>query len=194
MGRKVANEIEMRGEARIGQHAPGVAAHREHLAAIRQLRQARLLVEDERQVLRATRLNATIQAEVWLAFAWHAVLDCLGLARSAERDAVLVRCHPLVERLQLGIQRARELDAAVGGVEVVEVGPELEHVPDVVGAGEAEAPEDAGRHVVVAHLLAERPREGGGDLRAGRVLARDSNGLADQLAATLEDPVGLARP
>src|SRR5690242_5978555 len=27
----------------------------------------------------------------------------LGLARSAERDAVFVRRHPLVERLQLGI-------------------------------------------------------------------------------------------
>src|SRR5262245_12534827 len=65
--------------------------------------------------------------------------ECLGLARSAERDAVLIRRHPLVERLQLGIQRTRELDAAVAGVEIIEVGPELEHVPDVVGAGKAEA-------------------------------------------------------
>src|SRR5215469_15724107 len=62
--------------------------------------------------------------------------ECLGLARSAERDAVLVRCHPLVERLQLGIQRTRELNAAVASVEVVKVGLKLEHVPDVVGAGE----------------------------------------------------------
>ena len=36
----------------------------------------------------------------------------VGLARSAEGNAVLVRRHPLVERLQLRIQRARELDAA----------------------------------------------------------------------------------
>lgn len=116
--------------------------------------------------------------------------ECLGLARSAERDAVLVRCHPLVERLQLGIQRTRELNAAVASVEVVKVGLKLEHVPDVVGAGEVKASEDLGRHAVVAHLLAERSREGGGDLRAGWVLARDSDSLADQLAATLEDPVG----
>src|SRR5215469_7241057 len=53
---------------------------------------------------------------------------------SADRDAVLVRRQPQVERLQLGIERARELDAAVAGVEVIEVGPELEHVPDVVAS------------------------------------------------------------
>src|SRR5262245_49185228 len=76
--------------------------------------------------------------------------ECLGLARSAERDAVLVRCHPLVERLQLGIQRTRELNAAVASVEVVKVGLKLEHVPDVVGAGEVKASEDLGRHAVVA--------------------------------------------
>ena len=87
--------------------------------------------------------------------------ECLGLARSAERDAVLVRCHPLVERLQLGIQRTRELTAAVASVEVVKVGLKLEHVPDVVGAREFEASEDLGRHAVIAHLLAERSREGG---------------------------------
>src|SRR5262249_16983621 len=116
--------------------------------------------------------------------------ECLGLARSAERDAVLVRCHPLVEHLQLGIQRTRELNAAVASVEVVKVGLKLEHVPDVVGAGEVKASEALGRHAVVAHFLAERSREGGGDLRAGWVLAGDSDSLADQLAATLEDPVG----
>ena len=73
--------------------------------------------------LKASKTRAKVEAQ----FAWRAV--CLGLSRSAERDALLVRRHPLVERLQLGIQRARELDAAVGAVEVVEVGFELEHVP-----------------------------------------------------------------
>ena len=102
----------------------------------------------------------------------------VGLARSAEGNAVLVRRHPLVERLQLRISASARTRRC---------GCELEHVPDVVGAGKAEAPEDVGRHVVVAHLLAERPRKR--DLRTGRVLARDFNGLADQLAATLEDPV-----
>ena len=33
MGRELADEIEMRGEARIGQHAPGIAADWEDLAA-----------------------------------------------------------------------------------------------------------------------------------------------------------------
>ena len=59
--------------------------------------------------------------------------ECLGLACSAERDAVLVRRHPLVERLQLGIQRARELDAAVAGVEVVEVGQIASRAVRLVG-------------------------------------------------------------
>src|SRR5262249_3475519 len=115
---------------------------------------------------------------------------CLGLARSAERDAVLVRCHPLVERLQLGIQRTRELNAAVASVEVVEVGLKLEHVPDVVGAGEFKASEDLGRHAVVAHLLAERSRAGGVAPRAARSLAWHCDSLAAHPADTLEDPVG----
>src|SRR5262249_42688429 len=31
MGREIADEVEMRGKARIGQHTPGVATHRKHL-------------------------------------------------------------------------------------------------------------------------------------------------------------------
>src|SRR5262249_12951553 len=99
-------------------------------------------------------------------------------------------CHPLVERLQLGIQRTRELNAAVARVEVVKVGLKLEHVPDVVSAGKVKGSKDLGRHVVVAHLFAKRSREGDGNLRAGGMLARDSDGLADELAAAFEDPVG----
>src|SRR5262245_29943686 len=37
MGGEVADEIEMRGKARLGQHTPGVAADREHLAALDQM-------------------------------------------------------------------------------------------------------------------------------------------------------------
>jgi len=55
---------------------------------------------------------------------------------------ITVRMPAAIKRDELGIEQARELDAAVAGVEVVEVGLELEHVRDVVGAGEAEAPED----------------------------------------------------
>ena len=34
VAREIADEVEMRGEARVGQHLPGVAADREHLAAL----------------------------------------------------------------------------------------------------------------------------------------------------------------
>src|SRR5690606_34857583 len=34
MGREVADEIEVWRKARVGQHAPAIAAHREHLAAL----------------------------------------------------------------------------------------------------------------------------------------------------------------
>ena len=37
MSGEIADEIEMRGKARLGQHAPGVAADREHLAALDQM-------------------------------------------------------------------------------------------------------------------------------------------------------------
>ena len=34
MRAEIADEIEMRGKARVGQHAPGVSAYREHFAAL----------------------------------------------------------------------------------------------------------------------------------------------------------------
>src|SRR5215510_14602193 len=37
MGGEAADEIEMRGKARLGQHAPGVAADRKHLASLDQM-------------------------------------------------------------------------------------------------------------------------------------------------------------
>ena len=43
---------------------------------------------------------------------------------------------------------------------LLEVALELEHVAEIVGAGETEAAVHVGRHVVVAHLLAQRPRQG----------------------------------
>jgi hypothetical protein len=34
MGREIADEVEMRGKARVRQHAPGITTHREHLPAL----------------------------------------------------------------------------------------------------------------------------------------------------------------
>src|SRR5262245_10792665 len=34
MGAEVPDEVEVRGEARVGKHAPGIAANREHLAGL----------------------------------------------------------------------------------------------------------------------------------------------------------------
>ena len=65
---------------------------------------------------------------------------------------------------------------------LVEVAVELEHVAEIVGAGEAEArgrPPAAG---VVATSLPSAPRAPPPS-RAGQVLARDADGLADELAA-----------
>ena len=137
----------------------------------------------------AITFDSKTRAKVEARFAWRAALECLGLARSAERDAVLVRRRPLVECLQFGIQRARELDAAVGAVEVVEVGFELEHVPDVVGAGEAEAPEDVGRHVV-KRTSSPSARVSAAAISAPVGCSPAIPTVWPQLAATLEDPVG----
>src|SRR4051812_30703934 len=75
---------------------------------------------------------------------------------SAYRDLARVARQPRVERLQRRVERARRLDAARARERVVEVALELEHVAEVIGPGEPEAPEDLGRDVVVGDVLAER--------------------------------------
>src|SRR5213083_2506451 len=61
-----------------------------------------------------------------------------------ERDRLGVGCQPLLERLQLGVELASQLDAPRLHVGIVEVALELEHVPHVVGAGKAEAAVNVG--------------------------------------------------
>src|SRR5205085_8628239 len=71
----------------------------------------------------------------------------------------------------------------------LEVALELEHVADLVRAGEAEAPEDVRLDGVVAHLLADRAAHLPRDFGDGQMLARDRDRLPDQLVAAGEDPV-----
>jgi hypothetical protein len=78
-----------------------------------------------------------------------------------EGNAVLVHREPRVECLEGRVELPGQLDRACAAVDLLEVPLELEHVAEVVGAGEAEAPEDLGRDVVVADRLPERPGEGG---------------------------------
>ena len=62
-----------------------------------------------------------------------------GSEPSPESDPALVRREPLIEGLQLRVERAREREVARAAVLLLEVALELEHVAEVVGAGEAEA-------------------------------------------------------
>ncbi len=67
MGAEVAEKIEMRREARVGQHAPGVAAHREDLAAFDEMMSVELervgllrhasFIDDRLAVILASRLE-----------------------------------------------------------------------------------------------------------------------------------------
>ena len=68
MGGEIADEIEMRLEARVGQHAPGVAAHRKDLAALDEVMAVKLegfrligdaaFIDDRLPVILASRLEA----------------------------------------------------------------------------------------------------------------------------------------
>src|SRR3990170_8840258 len=67
MSSEVAEKIEMRREARVGQHAPGVAAHREDLAAFDEMMPVELervgllrhasLIDDRLAIILASRLK-----------------------------------------------------------------------------------------------------------------------------------------
>ena len=42
MGREIADEVEMRGKARVGQHTPGIATHWKHLPALDEMMPVKL--------------------------------------------------------------------------------------------------------------------------------------------------------
>jgi hypothetical protein len=67
----------------------------------------------------------------------------------------------------------RDIDAARRDAGGLEVAIELEHVAQILGAGEPEAAICFGRHFVVPDLSPERVRERRRHLRAGQVLAGD---------------------
>ena len=89
-----------------------------------------------------------------------------------------------------GFKAREDVEVARTAEVLLKVALELEHVAQILGARETKAAVDLGRHVVVAHLLTQRLGERGGHLRAGQMLAGDADGLADELAAVLEDAVG----
>ena len=66
----------------------------------------------------------------------------------------------------------------------------MEHVAEIVGAGESEAAVYLGRDVVVADLLAEDFGERGGHLRAGEIFAGDRDGGVHELFGVFENTVG----
>src|SRR5262245_40190888 len=113
-----------------------------------------------------------------------------GGSASIERDAILVPREPLVERLQLGIQAAGKCRIPGAAERFLKVAFELEHVAQVVGAGETEAAVDLRRHVVVAHLPTERLRHCGRHLGAGQLLSRNGHGLPDELTPAFDQAVG----
>ena len=96
--------------------------------------------------------------------------------------------EPLREGLELRVERREKREVARAAEVLLEVALELEHVAEVVGAGEAEAAVDLGRHGVVDDLLPEGLGERGRHLRAGQVLARDADRLADEVRARLKTP------
>src|SRR3954469_10257490 len=107
-----------------------------------------------------------------------AVFSCAWTTASAsmsvaERDLRRAAGKPRVEVLQLRVEGLADAALARSGVLRVEVPLELEHVPDLVGSGEAEAAVHVGIDVVVSHLLAERSRQLGRHLGSREVLSGD---------------------
>src|SRR5262245_33887760 len=111
------------------------------------------------------------------------VLSPSIMASRLDRNSRNVLREPRVEGLQLRVERARELDAPGAAVVIVEVALELEHVAEVLRAGESEATVDFGGYYVVEDLAAQRLRESRRHLAAREVLARDADLLADELPA-----------
>ena len=83
-------------------------------------------------------------------------------AGSAGGDLRFVLGEPLRKGLKLGVQLARELDVARGAVLGLEIALVLEHVAQIVGAGEPEGAVHLRRHVVVGDGLLEGAAHGRG--------------------------------
>src|SRR5262249_30233941 len=72
-----------------------------------------------------------------------------------ERNPALVLVEPARERQLRGVQRTARAEIARAAERVVELDVELEHVAEIVCAGEPEAAVRRGRHFVVTHILTE---------------------------------------
>ena len=77
-------------------------------------------------------------------------------------------------RLQFRVEPPGYLEAAGAAVVLVTVPLELEHVADVVGARETEAPVDVRRYVVIADLFPKRFGQRSCDLGPRQVLPGDA--------------------
>src|ERR1039457_3267828 len=84
-----------------------------------------------------------------------------------ERHAVLVFGEPRFKCPQRRVQSARGLKTARAAEILLEIAIELEHIAQILGSRETKAAVDVRRHIVVAHLLTQRPGERGGHLRTG---------------------------
>lgn len=101
-------------------------------------------------------------------------------------NSVRVFPKPGLEALQFRIQLAREFDAAGPAEIVLEIVLELEHVAEIVGAGETETAKYFGRYGVVADILSQRLAHAVGHLCAGQVFSRDAHRLSDEFLSLLE--------
>src|SRR4030067_1134832 len=84
----------------------------------------------------------------------------------------------------------REIEVAGPAEGILEVTLELEHIAQVIRTGEAEPAVCLGRHVVVTDLLPLRFGERSRHLISGQVVAREADGLAEDLAPLPENGVG----
>ena len=113
--------------------------------------------------------------------------SCRNCGARLNRNALGVLCQPLRKRLQLWVELARAFDSSRRAEHVLELAVELEHVREVIGAGEAKRCVLRWRQRDVSHRLAERTRQLLGHLRTSQMLAGDADRLADQLLAARED-------
>src|SRR5437763_12375969 len=100
-----------------------------------------------------------------------------GTLRLNLRDSLAIRRQPLAETQQLRIQRTRFIHRPRGAEVSLEVALELEHVPEVVGAGKSESAIHARLDRVVANFFGEESGKRRGHFRSGEVLARDADAL-----------------
>src|SRR5581483_2278783 len=95
----------------------------------------------------------------------------------AKRDFLLVPREPLREGLQGRMELAGGVNVSGGAEGRLEVALELEHVPEIVGAGKAEAAVGVVRNGVVLNRDAERLAHPGCHFVAAQVLAGDGDRL-----------------